>query len=105
MKRRIIQIAAHEVDESAALYALCNDGSVWFRWRGGPWEREDPIPQHGATPYKATCSECVFWKSQIDAGRGNTSNFGDCSNPIGQPGRGDKEWVNEDDSCEFGECK
>jgi hypothetical protein len=45
-KRRAIQIAAAQSIESGGilLYALCDDGTMWVRVGGGPWERTPEIP-------------------------------------------------------------
>lgn len=52
MTRKIIQICARPEgsDTYAALFALCDDGSLWgtfasgVSWEKG-WQRMDPIPQ------------------------------------------------------------
>jgi hypothetical protein len=55
MRRKIVQLAAthwpeEDVDEGDALFALCDDGSVWlhhWRFKDHPegWERLADIPQ------------------------------------------------------------
>lgn len=50
--RKIIQIAARSdgPDYGPLLYALCDDGSVWFKIPGkdSAWESFPPIPQDEA---------------------------------------------------------
>jgi hypothetical protein len=48
--RKVIQISASRYgEERDALYALCDDGTIWEKqWRGSvPWISLSPIPQQG----------------------------------------------------------
>jgi hypothetical protein len=46
MPRKVVQITGDD-----SLYALCDDGTIWFRVWGDPeqWQLQPPIPQ-GMTP-------------------------------------------------------
>lgn len=50
--RKVIQIVVmpQGVTESAALYALCDDGTIWAMNVGYPWGRVTAVPQSEAQP-------------------------------------------------------
>lgn len=56
MKRRIKQIAIVLYDEQLIEYALCNDGTVWFKQPfdhdkiAHEWSMDKPIPQPKEKP-------------------------------------------------------
>lgn len=65
MSRRIIQIAAMPAGHAtqtpdrgesnvAALYALCDDGSLWAFGEKHPWKQISGVPQDDATPGEVT---------------------------------------------------
>ena len=46
--RKITQITVSDESDGATLYAVCNDGTVWFRFPilpDRPWRQLPPIPQ------------------------------------------------------------
>jgi DNA-directed RNA polymerase alpha subunit len=51
--RKIVKISTsvlHDTIEDeimSCVHALCNDGTLWFRWSGGIWHQIEDIPQDG----------------------------------------------------------
>lgn len=104
MKRKIIQIAAHASADDLWVYALANDGTVWYRQNAEGWKQEPALPE--GEPYEGTCGSCVFWKSHIKNHSGDAANFGVCKNPHGEPSRGNgRANVNDDETCAYGDAR
>jgi hypothetical protein len=52
MKRKIIQICTSVINDTEAVYALCDDGTVWCLTWSHPsqWDRMHDIPQEEDQP-------------------------------------------------------
>lgn len=67
--RKIVQISAGILHDStddiikSCVHALCNDGTLWFRWCGGTWHKIEDIPQDVLEEEDKIFDKCV---SQLD---------------------------------------
>lgn len=54
--RKVIQISTNGLENTSvtqsswAVYALCDDGTMWEAWGGRKWEQLPPIPQDEVAP-------------------------------------------------------
>jgi hypothetical protein len=67
MKRKIIQLAVGESEDSSSQYALCDDGTVWFYVWGKPIYRDVPAtPERNWSSRERIGEEPATWKRMAD---------------------------------------